>query len=151
MRRSVIRPFVAAQLAGWRRLRSGGTRLVAGAAILAGPALLAVGPAQASGTLGPATIHTAAALASSGPGSGPRLTTNTRAGCNAPPRKGFARCYAVVRTPASHDIAAAAVAGQPPSGALGPADIQAAYNLPATGSGQTVAIVDASGDSQAEG
>src|SRR5262249_32505522 len=38
----------------------------------------------------------------------------------------------------------------PPPTALGPADIQAAYNLPTTGHGETVGIVDANGDSNAE-
>ncbi|MGH3472614.1 MAG: Ig-like domain repeat protein [Nocardioidaceae bacterium] len=60
----------------------------------------------------------------------------------------FARCFALVRTDVAHQIAANAT--QPLSGALGPADIQAAYKLPATGQGQTVGIVDAFGDSHAE-
>jgi hypothetical protein len=75
------------------------------------------------------------------------LTVNTPAGCNATPKKGFARCFSVVRTPSDHTITPNASA--PPSTALGPAEIQAAYRLPATG-GATVAIVDASGDSAAE-
>jgi hypothetical protein len=75
------------------------------------------------------------------------LTVNTPAGCNATPKKGSARCFSVVRTPSDHTITPNASA--PPSTALGPADIQAAYRLPATG-GATVAIVDAYGDSAAE-
>ena len=67
------------------------------------------------------------------------------------PRPGDARCYAIVRTPADHDLRAAADRSGPPATALTPADIQSAYRLPATaGAGQTVAIVDAFGDSHAE-
>ncbi len=83
-----------------------------------------------------------------GPGAQPRLTANTSAGCNTAPRKGFARCFAVVRTAAPGRITADA--GGPPPSALGPADIQSAYQLPGAGGGQTVAIVDAFGDSSAE-
>jgi hypothetical protein len=78
----------------------------------------------------------------------PQLTANTDAGCNTPQPPGHARCFAIVRTPSNHVITPDAAA--PPPGALGPADIQSAYNLPASGGGQTVAIVDAFGDSNAE-
>lgn len=61
---------------------------------------------------------------------------------------GVADCMAVVTTSSDHAIRPDADA--PPSGALGPADIQSAYHLPAGGAGQTVAIIDAYGDSQAE-
>ena len=44
----------------------------------------------------------------------------------------------------------AATPDQPPPTALGPSDIQSAYKLPASRPGQTVAIVDAFGDSTAE-
>ncbi len=63
-------------------------------------------------------------------------------------KRDFARCFAVVRTALDHQIKADPNA--PPPTALGPADIQAAYNLPATGQGQTVAVVDAFGNSHAE-
>src|SRR5262245_25113301 len=56
----------------------------------------------------------------------------------------LARCFSVVRTALDHQINPAA---DPPPTALGPADIQDAYNLPATGDGQLVGIVDAFGDS----
>jgi hypothetical protein len=79
----------------------------------------------------------------------PRLAANTNAGCNVPERKGFARCFAVVRTPSPGAIVPDDAG--PPTTALGPSDIQSAYNLPAdAGGGQTVAIVDAFGDSTAE-
>lgn len=77
-----------------------------------------------------------------------RLTADTRAGCNVKPQRGFAQCFAVVRTP-SPGLIVPDDAG-PPSTALGPSDIQSAYHLPSAGGGQTVAIVDAFGDSSAE-
>jgi hypothetical protein len=80
----------------------------------------------------------------------PQLTANTPAGCNSPQPKGYARCFAIVRTPADHRITPDA--SGPPSTALGPADIQSAYKLPSAtaGGGQTVAIVDAFDDTTAE-
>ena len=76
----------------------------------------------------------------------------TNAPCNAARKDylatSFARCFALVRTALDHRVVADA--DQPPPDALGPADIQSAYKLPATGEGQTVAVVDAFGDSQVE-
>jgi N-acetylneuraminic acid mutarotase len=75
----------------------------------------------------------------------------TDAACNRAQKdyleKGLARCFAVVRTALDHEIVPAA---DPPSSALGPSDIQDAYDLPDAGQGETVAIVDAFGDSHAE-
>ncbi|MFF4244856.1 carboxypeptidase regulatory-like domain-containing protein [Streptomyces sp. NPDC001822] len=69
------------------------------------------------------------------------------AGCNDPtPEQGEASCLAMVRT-SNHRVL---VDDEPPAGALSPSDIQSAYNLPATGQGQTVAIVDAYGYAAAE-
>ena len=104
-------------------------------AALAAMTGLVAGPAQASAPARPAA---------------PRLTANTNASCNATPEPGHARCFAVVRTPASHAIIAAAAQDGPALTALTPADIRVAYHLPATGAGETVAIVDAFGDSSAE-
>ncbi|NEA64666.1 carboxypeptidase regulatory-like domain-containing protein [Streptomyces sp. SID12488] len=71
------------------------------------------------------------------------------AGCNNPSVKdGVAQCFADVRTASDHIVRPQATA--PPSTALSPADIQAAYSLPAGGEGRTVAIVDAYGNSNAE-
>ncbi|MFD3581735.1 carboxypeptidase regulatory-like domain-containing protein [Streptomyces sp. NPDC058683] len=71
------------------------------------------------------------------------------ADCNNPSLKdGVAQCFADVRTGSDHVIKPQLTA--PPSAALGPADIQAAYSLPASGEGRTVAIVDAYGNSHAE-
>jgi len=116
---------------------------VAAGAALAAAAFLAATPAQAA----PA-VRGAAVAAAAHPGPAPQLTTNTAAPCSTPREKGFARCLAIVRTPADHKITADT--SGPPAGALGPADIQSAYKLPAGGGGQTVALVDAYGDSHAE-
>jgi subtilase family serine protease len=68
--------------------------------------------------------------------------------CSTAVAKGFAHCDALVRTDAG------AKADQPNAllGALGPADLQSAYKLPSStaGAGQTVAIVDAQDDPNAE-
>jgi hypothetical protein len=79
----------------------------------------------------------------------PHLTADTTV-CGQRVPKGYARCLAVVRTPASHVITADS--SGPPSTALTPADIQSAYKLPSAtaGSGETVAIVDAGDDPTAE-
>jgi hypothetical protein len=79
----------------------------------------------------------------------PRLTADTPAACNKPTRPGVARCFAIVRTPADHVITADT--SGPPSTALGPADIQSAYDLPSAtaGGGRTVAVVDAGNDADA--
>ena len=125
------------------------TSLGAGAAMLAAMVLLVAGPARASA--GGHSVPRAGGSAGSRPqATAPQLTANTNAPCNAPQRHGFARCLAIVRTPASHRITPDT--SGPPRGALGPADIQSAYSLPSAtaGQGQTVAIVDAYGDSQAE-
>lgn len=71
------------------------------------------------------------------------------ADCNNPSLKdGVAQCFADVRTDSDHVVRPQVSA--PPSAALGPADIQAAYSLPAGGEARTVAIVDAYGNSHAE-
>ncbi|MDX6354841.1 MAG: hypothetical protein QOF98_1744, partial [Streptomyces sp.] len=75
-------------------------------------------------------------------------------------RPGFARCFSLIRTdvdggkgvrgPRAASSATTAAATALPSG-YGPADLDAAYNLPSTGgSDQTVAIIDAGDDPKAE-
>jgi hypothetical protein len=80
----------------------------------------------------------------------PDLVTNTPAGCNTKQPAGYAQCFSIVRTPSSKKITADQAG--PPPGALGPRQIQSAYDLPSAtaGGGQTVAIVDAYGDPNAE-
>ena len=69
------------------------------------------------------------------------LNPNVRQVCGPVP-DGYARCFSYVRTD-RFDI---------PAAAYGPADLQAAYNLPSAtkGNGQTVGIVDAFDDPTAE-
>lgn len=102
----------------------------------------------------------------------PVLQNNVRAACGGPVIEGFARCFALIRTdvggspPArrsavrrkamvvGHRTVSASVAPNAnggPAGGYGPTDLQSAYNLPTTGgAGQTVAIVDAYDDPNAE-
>ncbi|MGH3472136.1 MAG: carboxypeptidase regulatory-like domain-containing protein, partial [Nocardioidaceae bacterium] len=60
----------------------------------------------------------------------------------------LARCFAVGKATSAGQLIVRA--DGPPSTALGPADIQSAYNLPASGTGETVAVVDAFGYNAAE-
>jgi hypothetical protein len=77
------------------------------------------------------------------------IPANTREACAAPSAPGLAQCLSLVRT----DIhpRASATATAPPAG-FGPSDIQSAYNLPSAtaGGGQTVAVVDAFDDPNAQ-
>ncbi len=68
--------------------------------------------------------------------------------CSTAVAKGFAHCDALVRT----DAGAKAVQPNALPAGLGPADLQGAYKLPSStaGAGQTVAIVDAYDDPNAE-
>jgi subtilase family serine protease len=72
--------------------------------------------------------------------------SHTRAACPNIQPPGYARCLALIRT----DVAPMRGV-QPTVAGYGPADLQAAYNLPsANGKGQTVGIVDAYDDPNAE-
>ena len=73
--------------------------------------------------------------------------SNVRAACPEAPRPGYARCFALIRT----DVTP--LRGmQPDVSGFKPADLQSAYDLPSStnGSGQTVGIVDAFDDPNAE-
>jgi N-acetylneuraminic acid mutarotase len=79
----------------------------------------------------------------------------TARGCPEPTKAGFAECLAVKRTDVrAHKglFAAASSAAAFAPGGYGPADLQSAYGLPSAtaGGGQTVAIVDAFDDPNAE-
>ena len=118
-----------------QRLRAP-TAIATGMVTLAGMAVLAAGPAQAGTVRHLATLKSSSAHYTNSP-------------CNvATSKENYARCMSVVYTATNHKIVG--IPDQPPPGALGPIDIQSAYKLPATGQGQTVAIVDAFGDSTAE-
>ena len=122
------------KLQRWRPLAAIATGMVT----LAGMAVLATAPAQAS---------TGGHIATTNPKTSAAHYTNAL--CNTVRlRVNHARCLSIVHTGTEHKIVA--VPNQPPVGALGPSDIQNAYKLPATGTGQTVAIVDAFGDASAE-
>ncbi len=75
---------------------------------------------------------------------------DVRRACAAPKRRGLMACLALVRTNVPHQKGLFAP-GTAPSG-YGPADLQSAYSLPSAtgGAGQTVAIVDAFDDPNAE-
>lgn len=149
-----------------RRLRTVTSLVVAPVTFLS-MALLDGGPAQAVGT----SPHVAAPPSSGVSRSAPRAPHHpgisgvrsdkrqraaerhyTPTGCNEAQTSHFgrslARCFSIVWTHRDHKVVANA--DQPPEGALGPADIQSAYNLPDAGNGQTVAVVDAFGYSSAE-
>ena len=71
----------------------------------------------------------------------------------APPKPGAfptAHCDAVPLTDSAGDVAVTPAVDGPPSTALGPQQIQSAYDLPSAGAGETVAIVDAYGYATAE-
>ena len=75
------------------------------------------------------------------------LGSATRPACDYTPAPGYARCFALIRT----DVVPVLGVQYNVSG-YGPADLQSAYNLPSStnGKGQTVGIVDAYDDPNAE-
>ncbi|SEP51184.1 hypothetical protein SAMN04489732_115179 [Amycolatopsis saalfeldensis] len=74
------------------------------------------------------------------------LQPGTTHACNQNVQAGYATCFALKRT----DIKQAALAPNAAPSGLGPSDIKSAYKLGDGGSGQTVAIVDANDDPNAE-
>lgn len=74
-------------------------------------------------------------------------TSKVRAACPRDVRPGYAYCLALIRT----DVVPSQ-SMQPNVGGYGPSDLQSAYNLPSStnGTGQTVGIVDAFDDPNAE-
>jgi len=88
----------------------------------------------------------ALALASSANATVTRPHTVIPGACALDLRAGFSHCQLKLLGNLKRDPLAAAA----PAGGYGPADIQSAYKLPAGGTGQTVAIVDAYDDKTAE-
>src|SRR3954447_5731640 len=86
------------------------------------------------------------ALASSANATVTRPHTVIPGACALDLRAGFSHCQLKLLGNLKRDPLAAAA----PAGGYGPADIQSAYKLPAGGTGQTVAIVDAYDDKTAE-
>lgn len=131
-----------------------------GSALALLSAVVVLGAAPASATVGSAPAHAtqpaAGAVAKAAPHARPaqkaataKAVTYAPTGCNKPSKSpDVAQCMSLVVTGSDHTIHPN-VDG-PPSSALGPADIRSAYDLPDGGAGATVAIVDAYGDSNAE-
>ncbi|MFI1094777.1 carboxypeptidase regulatory-like domain-containing protein [Streptomyces sp. NPDC020917] len=97
----------------------------------------AASPAPAGSAVAPAK-----AAGPTSPGEHP-----TKQVCAKPSRAGEMSCLAVVRTDA---VAAKGLQAATTPAGFGPADLQSAYDLPATGSAETVAIVDAYDSPKAE-
>ncbi|WP_405944471.1 S8 family serine peptidase [Streptomyces sp. NBC_00932] len=107
-------------------------------ALLSAVALISGGLLAASQTSAFATTGSAA----------PASTVHTHRLCSQPTKPGYMACNAVARTDIKQQKSLGHNAA--PSG-FGPSDLQSAYNLPKDGgSGQTVAIVDANDDPNAE-
>ncbi|SEG17015.1 Putative Ig domain-containing protein [Actinacidiphila yanglinensis] len=124
-------------------------RRAAIAAIAAGALMTGGMFAATAATAAPATTTSAAAPAASGNGTaaaGPAAGDNAQHVC-ATPAKGQMACMALVRTDVAHHLGVSPNAT--PSG-YGPSDLTSAYALPSGGSGQTVGIVDAQDDPNAE-
>jgi len=112
--------------------------LVTGGMMAAAPTFAVTAPASSS----------AAAPAVTGNGT---AATGTKVGNSqhlcAAPSKGLMSCLALARTNVAHHLGITPLAT--PSG-YGPSDLKSAYALPTGGSGETVAIVDAQDDPNAE-
>ncbi|MEU1628322.1 putative Ig domain-containing protein [Streptomyces sp. NPDC020096] len=122
---------------GRRMARTAATALLSTAALVTG-GLLAATPSSASASHDAANSTTAS-----------QTTVHTRHLCNQSTRPGQMACLAEARTDLMQHLHLTPNAT--PSG-FGPSDLQSAYNLPSStaGSGQTVAIVDAQDDPNAE-
>ncbi|GAA2657534.1 peptidase S8 [Streptomyces lunalinharesii] len=135
-----------------RSLRKGRSDRASGLAHRAVPALLSAATLVIGGVIAaspsaaaPAT-HTTRAGHSASAGSSAEVPT--RRLCAHPSHPGYMACNAVARTDIKPQLSLRPHAA--PSG-YGPSDLQSAYNLPQSGgSGQTVAIVDANDDPNAE-
>ncbi|KUL38576.1 peptidase S8 [Streptomyces sp. NRRL F-4489] len=126
-----------------RSARRGSGSARRGAAALLSAAGLVVGGLLAAGPAGAATAAPHASPTASGTAAVP-----THRLCAQPAAPGYMACNAVARTDVKPHLSLSR--GLTPSG-FGPADLQSAYKLPANaGSGQTVAIVDAYDDPNAE-
>lgn len=102
-------------------------------------------PAHAQSTAKPAATKSAATVT---PNGGGKTGVATKRLCTDTSAPGFAHCMSLLRTDiVRHHVGA----NDTPSG-FGPADLQSAYNLPSSsaGAGQTVGIVDAFDDPNAE-
>jgi hypothetical protein len=118
-------------------------RIGAAVATVATAGLLSVPPATAAVAASPSKPSAVS------PPKVPTHPTGQKAVCG-PVKPGYATCQSIVRTTGVAAHRGLFAAGSVPSG-YGPSDLRSAYNLPATGgSGETVAIVDAYDNPQAE-
>lgn len=109
------------------------------------PALLSAVALISGGLLAASQTSAFAATGSAAPAAS---TVHTHRLCSEPSKPGYMACNALARTDIKQQKSVGHNAA--PSG-FGPSDLQAAYNLPKDGgSGQTVAIVDANDDPNAE-
>jgi hypothetical protein len=144
---------------GWRRPAVTARRLLAAAAVTATAAGLLSAPSAGAAVARPqahaaaATTITAAAKTSAVQAEPARAQHGLPAGQKAvcgPVKPGYATCQAIVRTTGLKAHRGVFASDAAPPG-YGPADLRSAYNLPATGgSGQTVAVIDAYDNPNAE-
>nr|WP_274911319.1 S53 family peptidase [Streptomyces sp. WZ-12] len=131
-----------------RKGRSAGTQGLAHRAV---PVLLSAATLVIGGMIAaaPSNAATAAPAAHASPTvAAPHAKVPTHRLCAHPTKPGYMACNAVARTDIKPQLSLRPDAA--PSG-FGPSDLQSAYNLPQSGgSGQTVAIVDANDDPNAE-
>lgn len=108
-----------------------------------------VAAAAAAGKTAP-SVAPAADTGAAAPPVKPPTAFSVPTGCNvAEPGMTAVRCDSVLK--ADSTLRPLSSASGPVSGSLGPADIHAAYELPDSGgAGETVAVIDALGDSHAE-
>jgi N-acetylneuraminic acid mutarotase len=141
-----------------RRLRHAARQLlaVAGTLALAGMALTATAPAQASAASGSAAWPSSAVKAApwakmAKAAAGTTITPDTRSVCGAV-KAGYSTCMAVMRTNVRHYKGLLPASAPPEADGYGPAQLRSAYDLPSAtaGAGETVAIVDAYDDPTAE-
>ncbi|MGW4489998.1 hypothetical protein ACWEOE_40035, partial [Amycolatopsis sp. NPDC004368] len=105
--------------------------------------------AATSGDAKPAGAEKATRTATGKPAAKAPTALYTPTGCNsAKPKPHTVTCNSLFK--ADKNLHPLTSADGPLEGSLGPADIQAAYDLPGGGEGKTVAIIDALGDSHAE-
>ncbi|MDX6354690.1 MAG: hypothetical protein QOF98_1593, partial [Streptomyces sp.] len=128
-----------------RAVRRAAVAVVATGALVTGGLVAVAAPSVAAA---PAAGSASSASSSTGTSTGTSSGASTERLCAAPATAGQMSCLALTRTDVVHHLGITPNAT--PSG-YGPTDLQSAYALPSTaGSGQTVAIVDAYDDPNAE-
>ncbi|BBB01223.1 putative neutral zinc metalloprotease [Actinacidiphila reveromycinica] len=129
-----------------RAIRRGTIAAVAAGALVTGGLYAATAATAAPATTTAASAAAPAANSNGTAATGPSAGKDTQHLC-ASPADGLMSCMALARTDVVHHLGITPDAT--PSG-FGPTDLSSAYALPSGGSGQTVAIVDAQDDPNAE-